>query len=40
MISQITTIILGIAFGSLSALVAVAVKRYLTVTWRAFNHEK
>jgi len=40
MISQITVIMMGIATGALSALVAVAIKRYLTVTWRAINREK
>jgi len=40
MISPITAIMLGIATGALSALVAVGIKRYLTVTWRAIRQEK
>jgi len=40
MISQITAIMMGIAFGAMSALVAVAIKRYLTVSWRSIRSEK
>jgi len=40
MTEQITTIILAIAFASLTALVAFSVKRYLTMGWRAIKQEK
>jgi len=40
MIEQITTIILAFAFGSLTSLFAFALKRYLTMGWRAIKQEK
>jgi len=40
MIEQITTIILGFAFASLTALVSTSVQRYLTMGWRAIKQEK